>query len=109
MERLMLSYSLSCSSNNVSESSGVSPRCTALVVDARLTIQSTSAVLLHDRDSRYQPDSRESQCLPAPGLPRNHHTRRNSKCNLRLQVDVRYGNDKVGNGLGLQSLLAYFV
>ena len=65
--------------------------------------------LLYDRHSGPQPDGRQPQCLPTSGIPRTHHTRSNPKRNLRLQMDVRYGNDKTVNGLGMQSLLAHLV
>lgn len=65
--------------------------------------------LLYYRHSRYQSDIRKPQCLLTSGLPRNHYTRRNPKCNLRLQMDVRYGNDQTGNGLVLQGLPAHLV
>lgn len=89
---------------------GLTSSCSrALLVDTRLTMPSPMTVLLHYCYSWYQSDGRESQCLPTSGLPRNHHTCPDPKCNLWLQVDLRNRNDKVGNGLGLQGLPTHLV
>ena len=65
--------------------------------------------LLYHRHSGYQPNRREPERLLASGLSRTYHTRSNSECNLWVQVDIRYGDDEVDNGLGLQSLFANLV